>query len=174
MNVGDLTARYQAMDDGELLALASEPDQLSAEAQISLTEELARRHINPKDLSDGLREEVKARSELERHWNPDAAYFFWPELRWFVARINNWQEFARRTGRIPTLSILTYFIHLAFSLFVLALVIWYSAQRHWSNWIFIGCVAPLAIADSYALDWLLSKVRIYEIVRYRSRRSAKR
>jgi len=174
MDIAYLSERYQAMDDGELLALAAQPDQLTAEAQTSLTKELARRRINPKDLSADLREEVKARNGLERHWNPDAAYFFWPGLRWVVARINNWQEFTGRTGRIPTLSIFSYIVHLALALFVLALVIWYGAQHHWSTWVFIGCVAPLAIADSYLSDWLLGKVRIYEIAKYRTARRPKR
>jgi hypothetical protein len=66
VNIVDIETRYHAMDDGELLALAAKPDQLTAEAQTSLTNELARRRINPTNLAEELREEGKARNGLER------------------------------------------------------------------------------------------------------------
>lgn len=174
MDITDLTERYQAMDDGELLALAAEPYQLTPEAQTSLRRELAKRRINPNAVSEDLREEVKARNSLERHWNPEPLYFYWPGLRWFVATIRDWRKFRRQTGQTPTPSILTYFLHLIFALLVVVLLVWYAVPRHWSSWVLLGLFLPLAIADSYLSDWLLGKVRMSEIARYRFERRPKR
>ena len=171
MNTADLDKRYRSMNDGELLALAAEPDQLTPEAQISLKNELAWRRINPQNLSKELQQEVKARNSLERQWNPRAIYFFIPELKWLVARIKDWKHYKSQTGAFPILSIFAYALHLVIALFGMALIVWYAVGHHWSTWMFLGILLPLALVDVYLSDWLLGKIRINEITRHRSRRT---
>jgi hypothetical protein len=159
------------MDDGELLALAAELDQLTAEAQTSLTKELARRRVNPNRLSEELREEVKARNGLERRWNPGAIYFFVPELKWLVARTKDWRTYKRQTGHYPILSVLTYAFHVALALVIFMALVWHAVGHHWSTWSFVGTFLVLALVEGYFSDRLLGKARLREIARYRSRRT---
>jgi hypothetical protein len=130
VNIPDIETRYRAMGDGELAALATEPVQLTAEAQASLTRELARRRINPSRLTEELRGEEEARNGRERRWNPGAIYSFVPGSKVFVARIRDWRTYKRQTGEYPILSIVAYALHVVIAFFIFVGLVWFAAGRH--------------------------------------------
>lgn len=173
MNIPDIETRHRAMDDGELLALASQQDQLTTDARTSLAQELARRRINPNKLSDELREEVRTRNGRERRWNPGAIYSFVPGSKVFVARIKDWRTYKRQTGQYPIRSIGAYAFHVAIALFIFVGLVWYAVGDHWSRWGLAGAFLLLASVEGYFSDRLLGEMRLREIARYRSRRRPK-
>ena len=173
MNIPDIETRYRAMEDGELAALAAEPDELTAEAQTSLAKELARRRINPSRLTEELRGEVEARNARGRRWNPGAIYSFVPGSKVFVARIQDWRTYKRQTGQYPILSIAAYAFHVAMALFIFVGLVWYAVGHHWSRWGLAGAFLLLASVEGYFSDRLLGEMRSREIARYRSKRASK-
>jgi hypothetical protein len=174
VNRADIETRYRAMDDGELAALAAQPDELTTDAQASLARELASRRINLSKLSDELREEVRARNGRERLWNPGAIYSFVPGSKVLVAKIKDWRTYKRQTGQYPILSIVAYAFHVAIALFIFVGLVWYAVGHHWSRWGLAGAFLFLASVEGYLSDRLLGEMRLREIARYRSRRRSQR
>ena len=65
MNAAELGEEYRAKSDAELLRLALSPEQLTADATLALTSELARRHIGDEaHLSAARKEESERKADI--------------------------------------------------------------------------------------------------------------
>ena len=77
MKIQDLAEEYQSKTDEELLRLALDPEQLTAEANAVLNDELARRRINRVEQLKTSREEEEQRKE-EQSRDPGKLFLVHP------------------------------------------------------------------------------------------------
>ena len=77
VEIQDLTEEYQSKTDEELLRLALDPEQLTAEANAVLNDELARRRINGTERLKTFREEEEQRKE-EQSRDPGKLFLVHP------------------------------------------------------------------------------------------------
>jgi len=77
MKIQDLAEEYQSKTDEELLRLALDPEQLTAEANAVLNDELARRRINRVEQLKTSREEEEQRKQ-EQSRDPGKLFLVHP------------------------------------------------------------------------------------------------
>jgi hypothetical protein len=77
MNVQNFAEEYQSKTDEELLRLAAQTDQLIAEADIALRNELAKRRIDGKDRLEAFRKQEQ-QNRIEAEKNPGKLFLIHP------------------------------------------------------------------------------------------------
>jgi hypothetical protein len=166
MEIADLASNYQSKSDEELIRLAEDTRDLSPEAKEVLANELSKRGITSVDIdaySTG-QEEIRKQEKQRRL---DALF---PSARGVVAKFAGWKEFKIETGLWPTRSIAFSIVHGLLDVVALLAVVTFGVVHGWSKLKFLAVLMPLALVDVLLSGWLASRIRLFEIARYRATR----